>query len=83
MSATIMAGKDNDRLKYIAESSIGELLDFVFFSFVACWRFVFFHNRQTLQNWYVALYLAWQGHSFSQRISVIIPAKANAQRHQV
>ena len=24
-----------------------------------------------------------QGHSFSQRISVIVPAKANVQRHQV
>ena len=81
MSATIMPGKDIDYLKYIAESSIGELLVIFLVLLPAGGRC--FQNRPTLQNWYVALYLAWQGHSFSQRISVIIPAKANAQRHQV
>ena len=77
-----MPGKDINFLKYTAESSIGEFLDIVFLVLLPAGGQCF-ENRSTLQNWYVALYLASQGHSFSQRSSVIIPAKANVQRHQV
>ena len=77
MSATVMSGKENDCLKYTAESSIGQLLDIVFLILLPAGGRCF----ETLIR--CAVLGVSQGHSFSQRISVIISAKANVQRHQV